>query len=56
VWDYAAGALVATEAGCVASGLRGHAPSEQLTFVAGTGLAAELGGLLERLGADRLSS
>jgi myo-inositol-1(or 4)-monophosphatase len=55
-WDYAAGVLIATEAGCTATGLRGTAPSSRLTAVAGTGLAPQFFALLEELGADAVSS
>ncbi|TAM89341.1 MAG: inositol monophosphatase [Jatrophihabitans sp.] len=55
-WDYAAGMLVATESGCVASGLNGAAPGEHLVAVAGTALAPDLLALLVELGADRVSS
>jgi myo-inositol-1(or 4)-monophosphatase len=55
-WDYAAGALIAQEAGCVVSGLRGRPPSGQLTAVAAAPVAAEFFALLESLGADELSS
>lgn len=53
-WDYAAGALVATEAGCVVSGLRGRGPSSQFTAVAAPGLAEELFAALEGVGADHV--
>lgn len=56
VWDYAAGALVAAEAGCVVSGLRGRPASSVLTAVAGRGLAEEFFAALEDLGADAVSS
>jgi myo-inositol-1(or 4)-monophosphatase len=55
-WDYAAGVLIATEAGCAASGLRHRAPSSQLTAVAGLSLAAEFFALLEELGADTVGT
>jgi myo-inositol-1(or 4)-monophosphatase len=55
-WDYGAGALIAAEAGCVVSGLRGRPPSGQLAAVAGPGLAADLFGLLEELGADGVAA
>jgi myo-inositol-1(or 4)-monophosphatase len=55
-WDYAAGVLIATEAGCAASGLHGRAPSPELTAVSGTGLAEPFFALLEELGADTVSS
>jgi len=51
-WDYAAGVLIATEAGCVASGLRGRPPSSDLTAVTSHWLAADFFALLEELGAD----
>lgn len=54
VWDYAAGVLIATEAGCLASGLHGRAPSTQLTVVAGTGLMEQFEASLTELGADRV--
>jgi myo-inositol-1(or 4)-monophosphatase len=52
VWDYAAAALVATEAGCVTSGLHGRPASSQLFAVAGPDLAAALFRALESLGVD----
>jgi myo-inositol-1(or 4)-monophosphatase len=55
-WDHAAGGLIATEAGCVASGLRGRPPSEILYAVTGAGLAPSFFALLESAGADRVSS
>jgi myo-inositol-1(or 4)-monophosphatase len=55
-WDYAAGALIAAEAGCVVSGLRGTAAGEHMVAVAGPGLIDDLAALLEELGADRVSS
>jgi myo-inositol-1(or 4)-monophosphatase len=55
-WDYAAGVLIATEAGCAASGLRNRAPSSHLTAVAGPALAQEFFALLEEFGADAVSS
>jgi myo-inositol-1(or 4)-monophosphatase len=54
-WDYAAGALIATEAGCAVSGLRERAPSSQLTAAAGLSLATEFFALLEELGADAVN-
>jgi myo-inositol-1(or 4)-monophosphatase len=53
-WDYAAGLLVATEAGCSATGLRGRDPAESFVAVAGPDLAPGLFDLLERLDADRV--
>jgi myo-inositol-1(or 4)-monophosphatase len=52
VWDHAAGGLVATEAGCVVSGLRGRAPSQRCYAAAGPGLAAEFFAMLESYDAD----
>jgi myo-inositol-1(or 4)-monophosphatase len=55
-WDSAAGGLVATEAGCAVSGLRGAPPSGALYAAAGPRLAQPFFALLEELGADRISS
>jgi myo-inositol-1(or 4)-monophosphatase len=55
-WDYAAGALIAAEAGCRVTGLRGRPASAQLTAAAGVSLAAEFFAVLELLGADSVSS
>ncbi|NED97563.1 inositol monophosphatase [Phytoactinopolyspora alkaliphila] len=52
-WDLAAGALIASEAGAVVSGLRGEEAGERLTFAATPKIAEELRDLLERLGADQ---
>ena len=54
VWDYAAGGLVAAEAGCRASGLRGRPPSAQLYAVAGAQGAAPFFALLESADVDRV--
>lgn len=54
-WDHSGGGLVAAEAGCLASGLRGRPPGRQLYAVAGPSLAGEFFGVLETLGADRVS-
>lgn len=51
-WDWSAGLLIAAEAGCVVSGLRGRAPGPQLVAVAGPVLAPALFALLENLNAD----
>lgn len=51
-WDWSAGVLIAEEAGCRASGLRGRAVGDGVTAVAGAGLADEFFALLEELGAD----
>lgn len=52
-WDYAAGVLVATEAGLVAGGPPGQPPSPELTWLAPPPLAAAWADLLARAGADR---
>ena len=54
-WDYAAGALIATEAGCALSGLRGRPADGVLTAAAGASMANEFFALLESLGADGVS-
>lgn len=51
-WDYAAGALIAAEAGAITSGLRGRQVSGSLAAAVGTELAPDLLALLERLDAD----
>lgn len=51
-WDWSAGMLIAREAGCVVSGLRGRGPGAQMIAVAGQSLAPQLFGLLEEFGAD----
>ena len=53
-WDYAAGALIAVEAGCSVSGLRGRAPDDAFVAAAGPSLAGDFYDLLERLGADEV--
>jgi myo-inositol-1(or 4)-monophosphatase len=53
-WDYAAGALIAAEAGCAVSGLAGRMPSPAMTAVAGSATAEEFFALLTELGADRV--
>jgi myo-inositol-1(or 4)-monophosphatase len=55
-WDHAAGGLVATEAGCVTSGLRGRPPSGRLYAAAGAALAPAFFALLESVDADGVSS
>ncbi len=50
-WDWAAGALIAEEAGCVVAGPPGREPSAPLTVAAGRNLAAPLQNLLGELGA-----
>jgi myo-inositol-1(or 4)-monophosphatase len=51
-WDYAAGLLIATEAGCRTTGLRGRAPGPELTAVAGAAVAADFFDVLTELDAD----
>ena len=55
-WDYAAGLLIASEAGCVGSGLRGAAPGNRLVAVAGPSLAGTFFAALTELRADAVSS
>ena len=55
-WDCAAGALIAAEAGCLLTGLRGRPPSPQFLAVAGPGLAADFFALLEEVGADLVNT
>jgi myo-inositol-1(or 4)-monophosphatase len=52
LWDYAAGALVASEAGCVVSGVGGGPPSPHLTVAAGAELSADLVAILTELRAE----
>jgi myo-inositol-1(or 4)-monophosphatase len=52
LWDYAAGALVATEAGCTVSGLHGAAASTRITVAVGAELAPDLIATLTRLNAE----
>jgi myo-inositol-1(or 4)-monophosphatase len=51
-WDMAAGALVATEAGAVVTGLHGRRAGESMTVAGPAQSVADLVGLLEALGAD----
>lgn len=51
-WDHAAGGLIAREAGCVLTGLRGRQPSERCVAAAGPNLATDFFALLESLDAD----
>jgi myo-inositol-1(or 4)-monophosphatase len=53
-WDYAAGALIAAEAGAVVGGLRGAPPSGSMTIAAGPELFGALASVLAGLDADRL--
>jgi myo-inositol-1(or 4)-monophosphatase len=51
-WDWAAGMLIATEAGCVSSGLRSRGAGDAFTAVASPSLAPEFFALLQDLDAD----
>jgi hypothetical protein len=48
--------LIAEEAGCVVSGLRGQPPSARMVAAAGPALAADFFALLESLGGDEVNS
>jgi myo-inositol-1(or 4)-monophosphatase len=52
-WDFAAGGLIATEAGAQVAGLHGQPPSESMTVAAGPGLFRELHDLLAGLDPER---
>jgi myo-inositol-1(or 4)-monophosphatase len=52
-WDYAAGALIAAEAGARVGGLRGAPPGTSMTIAAGPGLFAPLATALAALDAER---
>ena len=54
-WDWSAGVLIASEAGCAVTGLRGRAPTSRMTAVAGAHVATDFFSLLEELGADRVT-
>ncbi|MFI9486530.1 inositol monophosphatase family protein [Promicromonospora sp. NPDC052451] len=51
-WDMAAGAVVATEAGAVVTGLRGGPAGNAMTVAGPAHLVAELAGILEEIDAD----
>ena len=53
-WDHAAGGLVAMEAGCVVSGLRGQPPGRHLYAATRPELAGEFFAALESVEADRV--
>jgi myo-inositol-1(or 4)-monophosphatase len=53
-WDHAAGGLVATESGCLVSGLHGRPPGRHLYAAAGPELAEEFFALLESVAADEV--
>jgi myo-inositol-1(or 4)-monophosphatase len=52
-WDYAAGALIAAEAGAFVGGLRGAPPGTSMTVAAGPGLFPALAEALADLDAER---
>jgi len=52
-WDYAAGGLIATEAGARVAGLKGKPASPELTMAAEPALFSELHDLLATLGPER---
>ncbi|MCL2780698.1 MAG: inositol monophosphatase, partial [Actinomycetia bacterium] len=53
-WDWAAGVLIAQEAGCVLTGPAGGAPGPELTAGAGPELAGEFFRLLDELAATHV--
>jgi myo-inositol-1(or 4)-monophosphatase len=52
-WDYAAGALIAEEAGAQVTGLSGRPPGPSMTVAAGPGLHKDLTALLATLNPER---
>ena len=52
-WDYAAGALIAAEAGAVVGDSKGGPPSPSMTVAAGPGLFGPLAGALAALDPER---
>jgi fructose-1,6-bisphosphatase/inositol monophosphatase family enzyme len=52
-WDYAAGALVATEAGATVGGLHGTPPGPSMTVAAGPSLFGPLSAALAALNPER---
>jgi myo-inositol-1(or 4)-monophosphatase len=52
-WDYAAGSLIAREAGAVVGGLTGKTESTSMTIAAGPGLYQQLNTFLSRLNPER---
>jgi myo-inositol-1(or 4)-monophosphatase len=52
-WDWAAGGLIATEAGAEVAGLAGQPPSPELAIAAGPGLFQDLHDLLRSLDPER---
>jgi myo-inositol-1(or 4)-monophosphatase len=55
-WDYAAGGLIAREAGATVGGLAGRPESPSLTVAAGPGLYQQLEAVLSRLNPERDAS
>lgn len=53
-WDWAAGALIAREAGCYVGGLHGEPPGPRMTVACGPAVAADFLGLLRDLRADEV--
>jgi myo-inositol-1(or 4)-monophosphatase len=54
-WDFAAGALIATEAGAVCGDLAGEAPNERFLLAAAPSIHRPLAELLKGLDADRVT-
>lgn len=54
IWDFAAGWLIAAEAGAVCDDLHGGVPTEQFMFASGAGVHAPLAHLLQELNADHV--
>jgi myo-inositol-1(or 4)-monophosphatase len=52
-WDYAAGALIAAEAGALVTGLSGRPPGPSMTVAAGPGLHEDFAALLATLNPER---
>jgi myo-inositol-1(or 4)-monophosphatase len=52
-WDYAAGGLIAREAGAMVGGLAGRAESTSMTVAAGPALFRQLDTFLTRLNPER---
>lgn len=56
LWDFAAGALIAAEAGAQVSGMHGHPPGPAMTIAAAPQLLAELHSVLAPLNPERDAS
>ena len=52
-WDFAAGGLIAREAGALVGGLAGRTESNSMTVAAGPGLYQQLGAFLSKLNPER---